>query len=426
MHDTLLVMAVLSQLVVTVISAYVGAPGGVLVALAAAPLLLVTCASPATRAAQGALLAALLSGAAIHVLGGLSGVETVVLVSVLSGFSLFLALRREDDWSPVMGLAYLTLALAVADLSGLPRLMLAAGGVVAWNALPVMYAHGRDSSRPAVVALLSCVVLSPVLATSWTDVLGSGSLGFLAAGMTAVSLLGAARLLQQRQWWAMAMAVIFLTVAVVLALQNEWLAIGLAVEGLLLAAVSRRLSIAGLRPVVLGLSVASVALLAQPAALSWHGTDGMVLLNWTLVAWGLPAAVLYLSSEQLERRSALVLQVLSALMAFALVNLQVAHAFSGGAELTLQIGSLAEEMARSLGWAGLGVAMLVLGLYRNHRSVRLIAAGVLGLAAAKVFLMDLWRLDGLVRVFSMLGLGILLVVAALLFQRLPGIRRAGE
>ena len=40
------------------------------------------------------------------------------------------------------------------------------------------------------------------------------------------------------------------------------------------------------------------------------------------------------------------------------------------------------------------------------------------LAAVKVFVVDLWSLPGFIRVGSLLGLGVFLIVAAFLFERL--------
>jgi uncharacterized membrane protein len=74
-------------------------------------------------------------------------------------------------------------------------------------------------------------------------------------------------------------------------------------------------------------------------------------------------------------------------------------------------------MVRSLSWAGFGVALLLAGLARRAKWLRIMALVFLLLAALKVFLRDLWQLEGLVRVGSIFGLGGFLLLAALLFQR---------
>ncbi len=74
-------------------------------------------------------------------------------------------------------------------------------------------------------------------------------------------------------------------------------------------------------------------------------------------------------------------------------------------------------MVRSLAWAGFGLAMLGVGVRLNRKPARLLALVFLCIAAGKVFLSDLWQLHGLIRVGSIMGLGVLLLVAAVLLQR---------
>jgi uncharacterized membrane protein len=69
-------------------------------------------------------------------------------------------------------------------------------------------------------------------------------------------------------------------------------------------------------------------------------------------------------------------------------------------------------------WSITGVAVLVLGLRCGSRELRLAALGLLGLAVGKVFLYDLAALTSVYRVGSFLGLGLLLLFAALAYQRM--------
>ncbi len=69
-------------------------------------------------------------------------------------------------------------------------------------------------------------------------------------------------------------------------------------------------------------------------------------------------------------------------------------------------------------WSITGVAGLILGLRHGWRPVRLAAFGLLGLAAGKVFMYDLAALTSIYRVGSFLGLGLLLLVGALAYQRM--------
>jgi uncharacterized membrane protein len=60
----------------------------------------------------------------------------------------------------------------------------------------------------------------------------------------------------------------------------------------------------------------------------------------------------------------------------------------------------------------------VVGLRRRDWAVRMGAWALLGLAAGKVFVFDLASLTSVYRVGSFLALGILLLLAALAYQRM--------
>jgi len=62
-------------------------------------------------------------------------------------------------------------------------------------------------------------------------------------------------------------------------------------------------------------------------------------------------------------------------------------------------------------------ALLVAGLLRHSRTLRLASLPVMLLAVGKVFLYDTANLSDLYRVFSFLGLGVSLLLLAWLYQR---------
>ena len=75
-------------------------------------------------------------------------------------------------------------------------------------------------------------------------------------------------------------------------------------------------------------------------------------------------------------------------------------------------------MVLSVFWALAGVGTMVLGLRRDLGIVRIAGLALLGLAVAKVFLFDLATLTSVYRVVSLIGLGLLLLGGALVWQRL--------
>jgi uncharacterized membrane protein len=92
----------------------------------------------------------------------------------------------------------------------------------------------------------------------------------------------------------------------------------------------------------------------------------------------------------------------------------VAWAPGAGEDALLQQG----QLQLSALWSAVGVAALLVGLRRDLREVRLAALGLLATTVAKVFLYDLAALTSVYRVASLIGLGLLLLLAAFAYQRL--------
>jgi uncharacterized membrane protein len=89
------------------------------------------------------------------------------------------------------------------------------------------------------------------------------------------------------------------------------------------------------------------------------------------------------------------------------------------------------QMVLSVFWALVGVTVLVTGLQRDLHALRLAGLALLGVTVAKVFLFDLATLSSMYRVVSFIGLGVLLLAGAFVWQRLrpralPDMREAPE
>jgi uncharacterized membrane protein len=85
---------------------------------------------------------------------------------------------------------------------------------------------------------------------------------------------------------------------------------------------------------------------------------------------------------------------------------------------------LAQQLSLSVVWALYGGAMLVFGIWRQHRLLRIMALILLGMTIIKVFLIDLASLDRIYRIISFIVLGAILLVVSFLYQRSQ--RRASE
>lgn len=91
---------------------------------------------------------------------------------------------------------------------------------------------------------------------------------------------------------------------------------------------------------------------------------------------------------------------------------------SGNAvESTLLSAHQQGQVALSVFWALAGVGTMVVGLRRDVRALRLAALALLGVAATKVFLFDLANLESAYRAVSFIGLGLLLLIGAAVWQR---------
>jgi uncharacterized membrane protein len=71
-------------------------------------------------------------------------------------------------------------------------------------------------------------------------------------------------------------------------------------------------------------------------------------------------------------------------------------------------------------WAVVGLALLVLGLRRDWRDLRIGGLVLFAVAVAKLFLYDLSNLSAMARALSFLAVGLVLLFAAFLYQRLSG------
>ena len=78
----------------------------------------------------------------------------------------------------------------------------------------------------------------------------------------------------------------------------------------------------------------------------------------------------------------------------------------------------AELWAWSGAWLAYGVGVMAIGIATGNRHLRLAALAIVGLTAAKVFLLDMSGLEGLWRVLSFLGLGLVLIGLGAVYQRL--------
>jgi uncharacterized membrane protein len=204
-----------------------------------------------------------------------------------------------------------------------------------------------------------------------------------------------------------------------------------------LASVTMRIATRLRRPVLqwgwrvqgmLALAGGTVLLLANPAV------TGAPVGHWPLLDWLLPAYVVPGALALVAMRHAatatplglrLVLACYALLAGFAWITLEIRHLFHpDGMGFAMAPVEDAELWAWSAAWLAYGAALLGVGIRMGERTLRLTALGVVGLVAAKVFLVDMGGLVGLWRVLSFLGLGLALIALGAVYRRFVDKREA--
>jgi len=76
-----------------------------------------------------------------------------------------------------------------------------------------------------------------------------------------------------------------------------------------------------------------------------------------------------------------------------------------------------QQLTLSGVWLMYSVIMMIFGLWRRRRSVRIVSICLFGISILKIFTYDLSFLDTLYRIFSFIGLGIILLAVSYAYQR---------
>jgi hypothetical protein len=301
-------------------------------------------------------------------------------------------------------------------------------------ALPLFTSRARADRTSWFAAAAALVVhyslLYALARNTWPDAaLGAGAVvaGALSLGMmvfardrittrspsSVVALLGGVTLL-------------FLAAAVPIALNKQWITVAWGLEAAALAWLYLRIPHRGLLAASAALAVSTaVRLVANPWLWEYHPRSGVILLNWYLYTFGLPALAFFGAAYLLrgdetanKYRYPMSLCFGGGALLFVLLNVEIADAYSTGETIGVHLGaSLSEDMTYSLSWGVFGLATLVLGMWLRSPKARVSSLVVLLLAIGKVFLHDLWHLGALYRVGSMVGLAIALLVVSFLTQR---------
>jgi uncharacterized membrane protein len=209
--------------------------------------------------------------------------------------------------------------------------------------------------------------------------------------------------------------------------EREWITLGWAIEGLALLLLFRWIPNPRLRAVALIVFCAAFVRLAlNPAVLEYHPRTHTPILNWYLYTYGTAGLCFFLGAKWFgaprekwyERNGSPILYVLTGVVCFLLMNIEIAGYFSIGPTLTFSFeGNFARDMIYTIAWAVFAFGLLLIGIARKVRVVRLAAIALLSCALIKLFLHDLDALSQLYRIGAFFAVAIIAIVASFLYQR---------
>ena len=291
----------------------------------------------------------------------------------------------------------------------------------------------------ALAAPLHFFLVYDVMRTAYAN----GMLGLVPAVFAVPSLLGLTVLLKRTPPESPTLnaqlalfggvALFFITLIFPIQFDRQWITLGWALEGAALCWLFHRVPHPGLRLVGTALLVVAFARLAvNPAVLSYHARSATPIFNWYLYTYGVVAICFFVAARLLAPPRNLVfgrnmqplLYTLGAVLAFLLLNIEIADYFSqpGMAALTFQFsGNFARDMSYSIAWALFALLLLIIGIRQTARPVRYASLGLLGVTILKLFLHDLSRLDQLYRIAAFVIVAIIAIFASFLYQRFLGL-----
>lgn len=146
------------------------------------------------------------------------------------------------------------------------------------------------------------------------------------------------------------------------------------------------------------------------------------ILNGLLLAYAVLAVMAFLARRWIvdvepEKNVALVAEVAASILSFVYVSLEVRHLFDPGFERHGLDAHGLELYTYSIVWLLFGVALLALGFVRRAAALRHAGMIIVCIVVGKVFLIDMAGLQGLLRVFSFLGLGAALIGLGYAYRR---------
>jgi uncharacterized membrane protein len=142
------------------------------------------------------------------------------------------------------------------------------------------------------------------------------------------------------------------------------------------------------------------------------------IFNMMSVAFGLPIVFGLLYALFFEKRFQRIAIGFAGAAAFILISLQIRHLWTGTIHLERPAASEAELYTYSAAWLVIAIAAILLGAWRLGQDCYRAGMVLLAIVIAKLFLVDMSGLEGLLRVASFMGLGLSLLAVSFMHQKL--------
>ena len=273
-----------------------------------------------------------------------------------------------------------------------------------------------------------------------------GILGLLAVSMGAVYFVAANAIWKKADkekrfaLMTLGVAITFVTLAIPIQLKQNWITLSWAVEAVVLTWVAVRTSSVRMHLascVVMALAV--LRLFVYDKAISSNSfqlvfnkrffTFLSVILACYAIAWLLKKMPVTLGAGL--RQSFRAFLLLASLLTVILMSMEASSYYDAKQWSLLraegprfydprrkfQALENGKQLAYSVLWGIYSVTLIVVGIVKRFRDIRLFAMALFAVTIAKVFLIDLSSLERAYRVLSMIALGAVLLLAAFLYQR---------
>ncbi len=114
------------------------------------------------------------------------------------------------------------------------------------------------------------------------------------------------------------------------------------------------------------------------------------------------------------------LNTLGVVLAFILLNLEIADYFTTAGEPALAFqfsGNFARDMTYTIAWALFALGLLVVGIWRQLRAARYAGLALLSVSLLKLFFHDLAHLNQLYRIGALAAVAVIAIFASFLYQK---------